>query len=324
MYYVYTGRLQPLSLLNEEELKWLCNNIQKEDYIIIGIVNPNPKFPDSSDMAESWTRFKIEFNPLTYWERHTIVSEFVKKNNLENKISAILPLPRPSVDMSRAANFLPAERIMCLSIVHDNDEEENKKIGMEKQGEKIRTIPAYSFDKKLTIISPELIFCLMASGSDFWKNLLSNDVCNYLESINIKNRVVANLYYEQAIKKIEKIYRGTSDYDEKKFIYDIIKGSINNLPMPVHMQNIEPKLKRDIQLLKQLIYNLIICMKNELPSLCSDAPRQYKSFCNDLSELEQLYNLIDNNMINDLNEFKIATNKFNEINMHWKKRNIKF
>lgn len=318
MYYIYTSRLQPLNLLNEEEIKWLCKNIQEWEKVIIGIVNPNPQFPDASDRAESWTRFKLEFNPLTYWERFKIVSEFVERNDLKDKICAIIPLPRPSVDMKKAANYLPTERTMCLTIVHDDDEEENKKIGMEKQGEKIKTIPAYSFNKTLTVISPEFIFSLMAIQNEYWKEMISNNVCEYLETINIKNRVIANLYSEQANEKIKKIFRRAADYDEKMIIYNIIKCSFTDLSKPMSIQSVGYDSKEP---LRQLIFNLIIEIKNELPILRIDAPQQYELFNSDLIKLEELYKLITDNTLNNVDRYKIVNKEFEEINVRWKGRN---
>ena len=166
MNYIYSGRLQPLSKLNEREILWICNNIKKDD------------------KASTWTRFREEFNPLTYWERYEIISDFIKRQELTDKISAIVPLPRPSINMKKAVNYLPDDRVMLLSIIRYSEEEDNKELGMTSQGETVKKIPAYTFGKDNTIISPELIFCLMAIENDRWKELVSYKV---LEPITLSH-----------------------------------------------------------------------------------------------------------------------------------------
>lgn len=232
MNYIYSGRLQPLSKLNEREILWICNNIKKDDKVIIGIVNPNPLFIDKDDKASTWTRFREEFNPLTYWERYEIISDFIKRQELTDKISAIVPLPRPSINMKKAVNYLPDDRVMLLSIIRYSEEEDNKELGMTSQGETVKKIPAYTFGKDNTIISPELIFCLMAIENDRWKELVSYDVYTYLKSINIKNRIFAKLTSNEAKNTIKKIYRRTGNDDEKMAIYEIIKNDFPDIPAP--------------------------------------------------------------------------------------------
>lgn len=237
MNYIYSGRLQPLSKLNEREILWICDNIKKDDKVIIGIVNPNPLFIDKDDKASAWARFREEFNPLTYWERYEIISDFIKRQELTDKISAIVPLPRPSINMKKAVNYLPENRVMLLSIVQDSEQEENKELGMKNQGETVKKIPAHTFGKENTIISPELIFCLMAIENDGWKELVSYDVYTYLESINIKKRVFDKLDSKHARNTIEKIYKRIGNDDEKTAIYEIIKDNFPDISVPNERNN---------------------------------------------------------------------------------------
>ena len=87
-YYVYNSRCQPLSLLIEKEIQWLADKIDPDDKIIIGIVNPSPSNVDSRDLANSWTRFKPEYNPLNYWERYCMISSFLESSGLSEKVEA--------------------------------------------------------------------------------------------------------------------------------------------------------------------------------------------------------------------------------------------
>lgn len=230
-YYVYSNRCQPLSLLIEKEIEWLADAIQPNDKIIIGIVNPSPSCVDPNDKANTWTRFKEEYNPLNYWERYRMLDSFLKTFGLSEKVAAIVPLARPSVNMKLASNYLPENRIMCLPIEQQSNEEDMKREGMESQDEKVFEIPAYTFTDNVDIISPELIFCLMGIGNEKWKSLVSKDVLAYLDKRNIVNRVAAKMTYEFACNTLSKIYMRTVKEDDKIIIANLLRGyGIRNVP----------------------------------------------------------------------------------------------
>lgn len=320
MYYIYSSRCQPLNLLNEKELLWLSQQISDEDKIIIGIVNPNPTFLDPSDKATTWTRFKKEFNPLNYWERYKIVSDFVNSGILKDSIAGILPLPRPSTNMERARNYLPIDRVMCLPIVQENDIEESKELGLQQQGEKIFKIPSYSFSKKLTIISPELIFCLIAIGDNSWQDLVSSNIKDYLLSLDIENRVLINLNRKVALETLRKIYKRTANADEKYILYNILKIHLNGIsvPTPEHIVSKEKEYKIDI--LKKEIDKLYMDITSELPMLSENAPMQFEQFKVFPQKLFELKEKGDNNIFLDESEFSLARQEYINIEELWKKR----
>ena len=321
MYYVYSGRFQPFNKLNEQELLWLCSNIQNSDKIIIGIVNYNPKYPDPSDRSESWTQFKIEYNPLSFWERYELIQKFINIYKLKSKISAIVPLPRPSVNMERARNYLPSDRIMCLTVINNDISEENKKIGMEQYGEIIKIIPSYTFDKELTIISPELIFSLIALDSENWHFSVSDYVRNYFRTNNIKSKVCLNLSKKAARSLIFRIYNQTTDKDAKMCLYNIIKIDFPDISEPLSGNTVNNDFNFRINTLKDLVNELYKEMVKDVPLLKENAPHQYNQYQSDISTLEIFLRYIENKTFNDSNDIKLTEEIFNSISERWRNRN---
>lgn len=297
-YYVYSNRCQPLSLLIEKEIKWLADAIQPDDKIIIGIVNPSPSCVDPNDKANTWTRFKEAYNPLNYWERYCMLDSFLKTSGLSEKVAAIVPLARPSVNMKLASNYLPENRIMCLPIEQQSNDEDMKREGMESQREKVFEIPAYTFPDNVDIISPELIFCLMGIGNEKWKSLVSKDVLAYLEKRNIVNRVAAKMTHDVACNTLSKIYMRTVKEDDKIIIANLLRGyRIRNVPNdPKRVTPFEHNdeftqercdLSRDLLALRQEI-------SRDLPSE-SKAPATHRKFGLVMTQLSEYAALLESN-----------------------------
>lgn len=288
MYYVYNKRFQPFSKLDEAELDWLLNYINADDKIIIGIVNYKPLSPDPEDHANDWERFDPKYNPLSYWERYSLIYSYIDKKKLWDKVVAITPLPRPSTNMKHAGNFLPSksERIMCLSVIHHSEKESNKKRGVLKQEERICEIPSYSFDKRLTMISPKLTACLMAIGSEDWKEFVNEQASEYLDTLNIEDRLHEpeyNLTRKEAKETLKNIYELTASQEEKSLLYDILKEYVKDIQAPPHMvvhvsQNSNEHLISKAQL-KGEIEQLKNIMDTRLPRLRSEVSyERYETF----------------------------------------------
>ncbi len=322
MYYVYSLRCQPFNLLNQEELKWLVNNIPESDQIIVGIVNPHPNYIDTADKATTWTRFKIEYNPLNYWERFCMVKNFIDKSNYKDKIAGITPLPRPSTNMEKARNYLPSDYTMCLSIVHNSEQEEMKEYGLKSQGEtNIKIIPAYTFSKNITIISPELICCLMAIDGDDWKELVSDDVRNYLVDNNVSARAKC-MKRGYALNVLKTIYNRTTNDEEKIILFGILNKYIDDINppsiIPVSHQN--PK-ESDIDALIISIEELHKDLSLELPSLIEDAPKQFELFSSYQCELYEMKSNGKKGLYKNPENFRISKERFEAIRKEWDKRN---
>ena len=285
MYYVYNGRFQPFSLLNEAELDWLVENTNAEDKIIVGIVNPTPTFIDASENADSWVRFKLEYNPLSYWERYEQIKAYIDKKGIADKVCAITPLPRPSKNMVAAMNYLPPKdkRVICLPIVHDSELEEEKREGLVRQGEDPMIIPSETFGAALTIISPELIFCLMAINNDGWENLVSTEVREHLISLNVERRLPERgLSREKAIATLRKIYKRTSNSMEALLLYNILYRDITDIDRPKEKTEAIRERTQRVEQLRRIIHNLLDEIETEITALRRDAPNQYRIFSESL------------------------------------------
>ncbi len=226
MNYIYNTRFQPFSNENIEELKWLIKKIReddKDDKIIFGIVNPSPNNPDEKDFPLNWKRFRIQFNPLTYWQRYQSIKLIIKSLNCENRVSGIVPMPRPSVNMNSAYNFLPprSERKICIPVIFNDALEDTKVEGVKNQGEDYQIIPANEFDPQYRIISPELITCLIALGYKHWEQFVPPVIRSYIKSVGIVKSVTSVLSYADAEEEINKIYSQMKE--------DILKNEMEKL-----------------------------------------------------------------------------------------------
>lgn len=232
IYYVYNTRFQPFNNENYEELKWLIKKIKDDgnkDKIIFGVVNPSPKSTDSKDYPMSWKRFRIEFNPLNYWQRYVTINYIIDVLNCREQIAGIVPLSRPSVNMEGAYNYLPDknERKICVPRILNDELEETKIEGLINQGESYLEIPAYDFDAKTRIISPELITCLIALRCEKWIDFVPDCIRDYLRNtVKIEMIIRNNFQYDAAEDELNKIYKHMREeilYKEmKKHFFDYL------------------------------------------------------------------------------------------------------
>lgn len=225
MNYIYNARFQPFNITNLKELIWLCDNIKNSDNIIIGIVNPNPQLPLPADVAINWTRFQPKYNVLSYWQRVEIIKKVLTTHALSDRISEIVPLPRPSVNMREADNYLPPKdkRIICVCKYFQSEAEEMKSAGLLAQGEKIFEIPTYSFEAKFRGISPEIISCLVSLNNNNWKDMVPNEILEMILDQNFIGLVKNNLAQPEAKESIEKVFNAYSDVGVKQYYWEILK-----------------------------------------------------------------------------------------------------
>lgn len=300
-YYVFSGRFQPLDKLREKLLIELANKIGPNDKIIIGIVNYDPSNPMKNDDTTGLEAFYQHFNPLSYWERYSQIVDFLTEEGILNKVVSITPLPRPSTNMAGANNYLPKKnsRMICLPIVHDDSEEENKENGLQRQGENIYKINAMDYPVNLRICSPELILSLIVCHNERWREFVSEKVATSLSELNIVERLANNNYVStNAIKRIGKLYNRAFIIEEKdalKELYDSVTNVQNNNNQ---ISEEESKLKLNISLLQEQ-------MENAQKKIIGKAPKLEKKINQYLNDLNSLSNELNNNLTQDtINEIK--------------------
>ena len=318
MYYVLSSRFQPLTKLLEAEIEWLVENTKPEDKIILGVVNYEPLLINNKE-ASNWKRFNLEYNPLTYWERFRLLKDFVHERQWWDKIVSITPSPRPSVDMAGAENFLPPkqDRVMCVPIVHETEQEEEKKEGLINQKEQVLEIPAHSFDNKLKIINEEMVICLIALGNDVWKEFVDVRVYDYLQSLDLKGRISQRLTRETAIETLRRTYRRIASADEQILLYGPLKEYLTDIAPPKSANIQSNQLEKRI--LKARIENLFNDMAVGIQELETNAPMQFRTFQQDLKTIDQLLQDVDRLLSqSDLDRIK---EKYTEIETRWRERN---
>lgn len=296
MYYVYTNRFQPLSILHEKEIEWLAANIGISDKIIIGIVNPVPadqQEASSGDLHDTWIRGDIKYNPLSYWQRYLIVKNYVEKNqDVREKVIAIIPHARPSTNMKEARKYLPEDFIECLSTPQQNNEEYAKRKGIESQHVKVCEIPSHKFGAEYTLITPDLICCLIAIGSNEWGQFVSGDTKAYLESIHIEDMVKSNFKESSAKKNLKRIYNRESDQKEQRILFRILRKHMKDITFPELLIDEEQEEMPSMENkgLVERIYALAEIINSKLGSMAVLAPNLYPTM---VETHNDLYTLAD-------------------------------
>lgn len=204
---VFSGRFQPFHVGHVEVIKHLVENFDGE--ILIGIVNPDPDNEILGD-DKNFVRFSRDKNPLNYWERYNIIKLSLEEFHLLDKIQGIVPLPRPSINLERAENYLPPKPRKFVLCKKWNDEIENWKAQKYIQnGEEVLWIPFEKFNPLVQLASGELIRSLMTLQNPGWKVFFPKKVKTFIEESGIYRKIIAN----------------QSDFQAKEYVLDAIKNT---------------------------------------------------------------------------------------------------
>jgi len=109
---VIHGRFQ---VLHNDHLKYLLSGKARCRHLVVGITNPDPILTarDETDPQRS----EPFFNPLTYFERYTMVRAALKDSDLETGEFSIVPFPINFPDLYHY--YVPVDAVYFLSI-YDN------------------------------------------------------------------------------------------------------------------------------------------------------------------------------------------------------------
>ncbi len=320
MYYVYCFRCQPLSKLNEFEIIQLSKTIKQEDKIIIGIINPNPNAISSQDAPTQWRRLLKVFNPLSYWERYNIVRQFIDRANLSDKIVAIVPLLRPSLNMDFNSNYLSekSERIMCVCKIYENVEYEQKYDGLVSQGENVYVIKT-NCQWLEKIFSPELFFGLMGSNDDRWELFIDNEVKEYLNNIKISRRVLKAFEEDEThtpISGIMKAYNNITNINDKNIFFNEFKKYLDSDDQDV----VYVVSEREVEDFLELVNILFFDMSNNIGAYEKYAPDQFNCYKSMLAKLQDVRNKSKIEYMTNTEVFNKAKTLYDEFNQKWQTR----
>lgn len=225
-FYIFQGRFQPFHMGHIESLKYVTDNCDGQ--IVIGIVNPNPQNIDPYDDI-NFSNFDIKRNPLNYWQRYYCIKSSLEQYKLQDRVMGIVPMPRLSINMINSENFLPDKpRYICSYDKRLDDREKTKERIYVFHGEKIFHIPIFRFDAMYQMISGKLLRSLIALDHPLWKTLLPNSTINFLEQIDISDKIKSMTSVDFAKKQLKDIIIREPNTAVKELIYDLVKSYIDN------------------------------------------------------------------------------------------------
>ena len=213
-YAIFGGRFQPFHL---GQLSVVEHILREESELVIGIINPDPREPETPEFY----RFAHIDNPFNYWERYLMIWKTLQSKSLTKGVM-VVPLPRPSVYLKKAAQFLPPDRIWYVPTI---DEFDNWKIRRyEDQGEEVKEI---AVDPKMAIFNATFIRKQMNEDGD-WKSSVHREVAEVIQQINGVARV-KKLFKRYGPLKSVTMTKPAPTVEKQKRIWDAVKkGSGSN------------------------------------------------------------------------------------------------
>lgn len=175
-YAIWTGRFQPFHAGHLSTLKAIC---ETHDFQVIIAIITSTKIPAKNSTSSKYfqhaeTQHKKERNPLSLWERITMVRKVLDARNLSQKAFPI-GIPRPDLYWDTIKCLCPNNRIMFCP---ERGEFENKKTEhWKKRGEIVRTVISPS------AISSTMLKEVIKKGED-WKSLIPEEIHEYFIEID--------------------------------------------------------------------------------------------------------------------------------------------
>ena len=197
-YCIFGGRFQPFHVGHLAAIQHLADSTSWQ--IVIGIVNPDPLELWRGD-GRGWHRFDRKDNPLNYWERLACIQKCVGCGPLGQRVEAVVPLPRPSVNLARASRFLPPKpRIFALCPLPGDEVESWKGDAYRGQGESVHHINISALPAFTALASGRVLRALIAVGNPAWELLVPETIVPHLHSIGFPSRVAASMTEENGSK----------------------------------------------------------------------------------------------------------------------------
>lgn len=185
---LFFGRFQPFHNGHKALLEQIAERVSTQ--IIIGVVNPDLVNPYPGDDEDGWVRFRKDINPFTFWERLEIIKLSIANTGLEKAVKAILPMPRPSVNIDRANQLIPPKPRKFVVCPKWNDEIEEWKLEKYRDlGEETVSINHDDIPKPHRFIEGSLIRSLVMTSNKAWENLVSENALPYLQLIGFEARI---------------------------------------------------------------------------------------------------------------------------------------
>jgi nicotinamide-nucleotide adenylyltransferase len=174
---VVHGRFQIFHL---DHLKYVLAAKEKCAHLVIGITNPDPMLTrtDPADPARSLP----EANPLTYFERYTIIREVMFEQGVKPAQFSIVPFPINIPELYRF--YLPLDSLFYLTIYDDWGR--RKRQMLESLGLRVEVLWSRSLDKKG--ISAGKVRERIAKGLE-WEHLVTPAAALVIKKLGIAGRI---------------------------------------------------------------------------------------------------------------------------------------
>ena len=197
MHYIFGGRFQPFHAGHLEIIRHVVQYLGHP--LVIGIINPSPGsvFPGED---EDFVRFSKPRNPFSYWERYQFIHRSVSAAGLSEGIAAIVPLPRPSINLAAAENYLPEKKTWILCERWHDELEPWKRDKYRSQGQAVEMINIENIDPIAQLITAELIRHLLRVESNIWEGLVPPPVREFLSKKIVQDRIIKSVPRSDSIQ----------------------------------------------------------------------------------------------------------------------------
>jgi nicotinamide-nucleotide adenylyltransferase len=174
---VIHGRFQ---VFHNDHFKYLLAGMRLCRHLIVGITNPDPLLTkeEESDKKRSGSLA----NPLTYYERYTMVRAVMEEAGIESSQFSIVPLPINLPELYRY--YVPMDAVFFLSIYDDWGRQ--KLVYFQTLGLKTHVLREVPLEEKG--LSAEDVRFRMLRGEQ-WEHLVPLSVALLMKKWNIPDRL---------------------------------------------------------------------------------------------------------------------------------------
>lgn len=172
------GRFQ---ILHNDHLKYLLAGKALCRHLIVGITNPDPFLTREDDADRN--RSMREANPLSYFERYTLVKEVLLESGLTCQDFSVVPFPVNLPELY--FHYVPKEAVFFVSIYDDwGRKKRDTFIGLGLQ-----THVLWEVSPEQKGISASEIRSAIQLGQP-WEHLVPPGVAKHLKDWNIASRLI--------------------------------------------------------------------------------------------------------------------------------------
>ena len=172
-YAVWDGRFQPL---HKGHIEFACAIVKNFNLpLAVMIIQSSESGYDDEYSKEVNKHHKLSRNPLTLWERRTMMNLALDEQGISDCVE-VIGIPRPDLFWEIASSFYPPNRFICLS--GKDSYEKKKEAFWASLGEKTKVVPIDG----LTAISATKVKNSIKEEGD-WQSLIPISCHEYFLSI---------------------------------------------------------------------------------------------------------------------------------------------